>query len=219
MSEHARAVIDIEDIDPTPWVMVPPRSGLTAPWSVWADIRAWSQEVAEELWEDHELDPGPNGVDFVAGTLERCAEAFAPPGSDHWVFLHLDQPADLPLPVCVAVGPASGPREATLRALTEADDPRAVEPAVVHRVRAGKLGEGLSTFRYVPQEDSIHLLACVRYGWQVPEHEADVVVWAATGDVGHLLRAVDDLEQLARSLAIRCCTHSGGTAAARSRRA
>ncbi|MGW6061110.1 hypothetical protein [Streptomyces sp. NPDC055189] len=202
MSEYFRAVIDIEDVDPTPWVMVPPRSGLTAPWSVWEDIRAWSREVAEELWEDHDLDPGPNGVDFVAGTLQRCAEAFAPPGSDHWVFLHLDDPTDLPLPVCVAIGPASGAREATLRGLTEADDPTVVEPAVVKSVKSEKLGEGLTTFRYVPQEDSPHLLACVRYGWQVEEYEADVVVWTATTDVGHLLRAADDLEDLARSLKI-----------------
>ncbi|MEV6751803.1 hypothetical protein [Streptomyces sp. NPDC051214] len=202
MGESFRAVLDIEDVDPTPWVMVPPRSGLTAPWSVWEDVRAWSREVAEELWEDHGLDPGPSGVDFGAGTLERCAEACAPPGSDHWVFLHLDQPTDLPLPVCAAVGPAAGPREATLRALTEADDPGAVEPAVVKRVESEKLGEGLTTFRYVPQADSPHLLGCVRYGWQVDEHEADVVVWTATEDVAHLLRAAGDLEHLARSLSI-----------------
>ncbi|WP_258021289.1 hypothetical protein [Streptomyces anatolicus] len=196
------SLIDIGDIDPDPWIIVPPRSGLAAPFAEWDDIAAWSREVAEDLWQDSDLDPGPNGVDFVTGTLERSIEAFAPPGSDHWVFLHVDHPADMPLPVCAAIGPASGSSEEALRELTRADDPMAVEPPVVKPVMSEKLGKGMTTFRYVPQEGSPHLLACVRYAWRVEEHAADVVVWTATDDIAHLMRAADALEELARSLSV-----------------
>ncbi|MBV1938386.1 hypothetical protein [Streptomyces sp. BV286] len=195
-------IIDIEYVDAYPWVIVPPRAGPSAPFEEWDDIQAWCHERAEDLWLDRELDPGPNGVDFVGGTLARCAEAFCPPGSEHWLFLHLDHPTDTPLPVCAAIGPAQGPREETLRALTLADDPHAVERPVVKSFRSGRLGEGVTVFRYVPQDDSPHLLACVRYAWQVAEHGADVVMWTATDDVARLTSASEDLEELARSLAI-----------------
>ena len=195
-------VIDIEYIDPYPWTVLPPRSGGTGPFEEWDDIQSWCREESEDLWADRELDPGPNGIDFVAGTLARCAEAFSPPGSDHWLFLHRDHPTDMPLPVFAAIGPASGPREETLRALTLADDPDTVEPPVVKRFKSERLGEGLTVFRYVAQEDSRHLLACVRYAWQVAEHGADIVIWTATEDVARIMQAAEDLENLARSLDI-----------------
>lgn len=195
-------IIDIEHVDAYPWVILPPRGGPLAPMEEWDDIQAWCHEAAEDLWLDRELDPGPNGVDFVATTLTRCAESFCPPNSEHWLFLHLDHPTDLPIPVCVAIGPAQRPREETLRALTLADDPDAVEPPVVKPFKAERLGEGLTTFRYVPQADSPHLLACVRYAWQVEEHGADVVMWTAVEDIPRLMSASEDLENLAHSLAI-----------------
>ncbi|MEU0679246.1 hypothetical protein [Streptomyces albogriseolus] len=202
MSTAFWPIIDIEYVDSYPWVIIPPRSGPSAPFEEWEDIGSWCLERAEDLWADRELNPGPNGVEFVGGTLVRCAEAFCSPGSDHWLFLHLDHPTDIPLPVCAAIGPARKPRYPTLRALTEADDPNAVEPPVVKSFHSKYLGEGMTTFRYVTQEDSPHILACVRYAWQVTEHGADVVIWTATEDVARIMRAADDLEGLARSLAI-----------------
>ncbi|WP_282704299.1 hypothetical protein [Streptomyces sp. CC219B] len=195
-------VIDIEYVDPYPWTVLPPRSGDTGPFDEWDDIHAWCREEAEDLWADRELDPGAQGIDFVAGTLGRCAEALSPPGSDHWLFLHRNHPTDMPLPVFAAIGPVSGPREETLRALTLADDPDAVEPPVVKSFTSQRLGEGLTVFRYLPQEGSRHLLACVRYAWQVAEHGADVVIWTATEDVARIMHAAKDLENLARSLDI-----------------
>jgi hypothetical protein len=196
------AILDIEHVDVYPWTVLPPRSDEDNPFEPWLDIATWCREEAEDLWEDRELDPGPNGVDFVAGTLVRCAEAFSPPGSDHWLFLHRDQPTDMPLPVCAAIGPASGPREETLRALTLADDPQAVEPPVVKRFKSEYLGEGLTTFRYVTEENSSRLLACARYAWRVEQYGADVVVWTATDDIARILQAAEDIENLARSLTI-----------------
>jgi hypothetical protein len=202
VTEHFFPVIDIEDIDAYPWSILPPRSGVDPPFDEWDDIRSWCRQEAEDLWLDRELNPGPNGLAFVADTLERCAEAFCPVGSSHWLFLHIDHPTDLPLPVMAAIGPSTKPRDETLRELTLADDPQAVEPPVVKRFASPKLGEGLTVFRYVPQEDSRHLLACVRYAWQIPEHGADIVMWTATEDVARIMYAADDLERLARSVGI-----------------
>jgi exopolyphosphatase/pppGpp-phosphohydrolase len=86
--------------------------------------------------------------------------------------------------------------------LTLADDPQAVEPPVVKRFAAKRLGEGLTSFRYMNQDASRHLLACARYAWRVDEHGADVVMWTATEDIARILRSTQDLEQLAHSLAI-----------------
>ncbi|MFF0204140.1 hypothetical protein [Streptomyces sp. NPDC005017] len=202
MTEEFWPIIDIEYVDAYPWVIIPPQSGPSAPFEAWDDIRTWCRECAEDMWADRELDPGPNGVDFVGETLARCAEAFSPPGSDHWLFLHLDHPTDLPLPVCAAIGPANGPREETLRALTMAEDSDAVEPPVVKAFHSKWLGEGMTTFRYVTQETSPHVLACVRYAWRVEEHGADVVIWTATEDIARIMAAADDLEGLAKSLAV-----------------
>ncbi|XMA36051.1 hypothetical protein O1157_03815 [Streptomyces albogriseolus] len=83
-----------------------------------------------------------------------------------------------------------------------ADDPAAVEPPVVKPFLSRRLGEGLTTFRYVPQDDSSPLIACVRYAWRVEEPGADVVMWTATEDVTRLMQAADDLEQLAHSLTV-----------------
>ncbi|MFJ4832886.1 hypothetical protein ACIP79_23725 [Streptomyces sp. NPDC088747] len=195
-------ILDIEYIDAYPWVIIPPRAGPSAPFEEWDDIQTWCHDRAQDLWADRELDPGPNGVDFVGTTLASCAEALSPLGSEHWLFLHLDHPTDMPLPVCASIGPAAGPREETLRALTLADDPEAVEPPVVKPFKSERLGKGMTTFRYIQQDDSPRLLACVRYAWQVEEHGADVVMWTATDDVARLMTAGDDLEELGRSLAI-----------------
>ncbi|MFE6361839.1 hypothetical protein ACFVP3_17840 [Streptomyces sp. NPDC057806] len=138
----------------------------------------------------------------IAGTLVHCAEAFSPPGSDHWLFLHRDQPTDMPLPVCAAIGPASGPSEETLRALTLADAPQAVEPPIVKRFKSAYLGEGLTTCRYVTEENSSRLLACARYAWRVEEYGADGILWTATDDIARILQAAEDIADLARSLTI-----------------
>ncbi|XMA36050.1 hypothetical protein O1157_03810 [Streptomyces albogriseolus] len=71
------AVIDIEHIDAYPWTPIPPHNGEDDMLDHWDDIHGWCREEAEDLWSDRELDPGPNGVDIVAGTLARCAEAFS----------------------------------------------------------------------------------------------------------------------------------------------
>ncbi|MDT9701709.1 hypothetical protein [Streptomyces sp. P17] len=52
------------------------------------------------------------------------------------------------------------------------------------------------------EEGSSRLLACVRYAWRVEEYGADVVIWTATEDTARILQAAEDIEDLARSLAI-----------------
>ena len=42
----------------------------------------------------------------------------------------------------------------------------------------------------------------MRYAWRSEEHGADIVMRTSTEDVGHLLEATEDLEELAHTLAI-----------------
>ncbi|MEN3585930.1 hypothetical protein AAH978_17465 [Streptomyces sp. ZYX-F-203] len=202
MNEEFWPIIDIEYVPDHPWVIVPPRSGPSAPFDEWYDIDSSALDYAEDLWADRELDPGKDGVSFVGETIAKCAKTFCPPESGHWLFLHMDHPLDIPLPVLAAIGRAEGTRDTTLRALTEADDKNAVETPVVKSFTSPYLGEGLTTFRYVAQEESNNLIACVRYAWRVEEHDADVVMWTATEEAYRIMETAEDLDDLARSLAI-----------------
>ncbi|MFD4987945.1 hypothetical protein ACFWMQ_06190 [Streptomyces sp. NPDC058372] len=195
------AIIDTEYLDWDRWVHVVPRDPDTH--DEWRDIGAWCRQEASDLWEDSGLDPGPGGVAYTATMLERCAEVFCPVGSNNDLFLRMTHPADTPLPVLGVVRPSFGPREETLRALTLADDPEAVEPPVTASFTSPHLGEGLTTFRYIPQEDGANdLFACVRYAWQLTEPPAEMVLWTATDDTAQLLDAVEDIEELARTLRV-----------------
>ncbi|WP_436737565.1 hypothetical protein [Streptomyces sp. BBFR102] len=195
------AVLDTEHLDWDRWVHLPPRDPDT--YEDWRDIGAWCRREARDLWEDSGLDPGRAGVAFTAMTLERCADTFCPVGSGNELFLRLAHPADIPLPLLALVRPSSGAREETLRSLTLADDPEAVEPPVVSPFPSPHLGAGLSTFRYIPQPDHpTRLFGCLRYAWQVEEPPVSVVLWTVTEDTAQLLDAAEDVEELARALRI-----------------
>ncbi|MEQ4196715.1 hypothetical protein [Streptomyces sp. YIM 103828] len=200
------AALDTELLDWDRWVHLPPRDPKT--YADWRDIGAWCRQEAVCLWEESGLEPGRHGVGFTALTLERCAEAFSPVGSANDLFLRLIHPAGTPLPVLGLTRPSSGPRVETLRALTLADDPEAVEPPVVAPFLSPHLGEGLSTFRYIPQPDHpAQLFACLRYAWQLHELPVSVVLWTVIEDTTQLLDAAEDVEELARAVRI----HHPGT--------
>lgn len=65
--------LDIE-YDPSRWLELPPR------WDTeeWPDISVWARTCAALSWRSYGLDPGRSGVAFLADTLRRFAQAFAP---------------------------------------------------------------------------------------------------------------------------------------------
>ncbi|MFJ3231524.1 hypothetical protein [Streptomyces sp. NPDC086787] len=184
--------------NPVCWLELPPR------WETaeWQDIGGWARDCAELFWRSHGQEPGESGVPFLADTLQRLADAFAPEAFDTRVVLRMWEPLTMPLPVVAAVKPAQGGREETLRALIRADDPEAVEPPVVETFRAELLGEGLRAFRYVQQDDASEVLAGLRYAWRDAEAGADVVLWTATDDTSQIIRAAKDIEELTHKVSV-----------------
>ncbi|MFF2846804.1 hypothetical protein ACFVT5_10780 [Streptomyces sp. NPDC058001] len=154
------------------------------------------------IWRSYLRDPEESGVAFLAGRLKHIAEAFAPEPFDTRVLLRMEEPTTMPLQVRTRVKPAEGDREATLRALVGADDPDAVEPPVVEPFHTDSLGEGLRAFRYVRQDDTAEVLAALRYVWRDEEAGADVVLWTATHDTAQVIRAAQDIEELAHTMGV-----------------
>ncbi|MFJ8086341.1 hypothetical protein ACIQ6Y_38005 [Streptomyces sp. NPDC096205] len=185
------------DYDPNRWLELPPR------WDEeWQDIDAWTRTCAGLFWRAHGLDPGESGIPFLADTLRRFAEAFAPEPFDTRVLLRMWEPTSMPLQLFATVKPAQGDREQTLRALVGAEDPDAVEPPVVESFRTELLGEGLRAFRYLRQSDAPEVLAALRYAWRDDELGADVLLWTATDDTAQIIRAASDIEELAHKVSV-----------------
>lgn len=186
------------DYDPSRWLEIPPR------WDTeeWQDIGVWARSCAELFWRSYGRDPGDSGIPFLAGTLRRFAEAFAPEPFDTRVLLRMWEPTSMPLQVFSMVKPAQGDREETLRFLVGAEDPDAVEPPVVESFRTDHLGEGLRAFRYLRQDDTPEVLAALRYAWRDEEVGADVVLWTATNDTAQMIRAAQDIEELAHKVSV-----------------
>jgi len=189
--------LDIE-YNPSRWLELPPR------WDTeeWQDIGVWARTCAELFWRAYGQDPGESGISFLADRLRHFAEAFAPEPFDTRVLLRMWEPTNMPLQVCAMVKPAQGPREETLRFLVGAEDQEAVEPPVVESFHARQLGEGLRAFRYLRQDDTSEVIAALRYAWRDEEVGADVVLWTATGDTAQVIRAAQDIEELAHTVSV-----------------
>ncbi|MGW0737023.1 hypothetical protein [Streptomyces sp. NPDC002851] len=155
------------------------------------------------MWRSSAQDAGESGVQLLAGTLRRCADAFAPDDFATRALLHIQEPQAMPLPLFATVQPAYGEREEALRALVRAEDPDAVEPPVVEAHRAEFVGQGLRAFRSVRQDDDPELLAGLRYAWRDDEFAMDIVLWTATTDIGQIMQATDRIEQLTQKVAVR----------------
>ncbi|MET9906470.1 hypothetical protein ABZZ74_06555 [Streptomyces sp. NPDC006476] len=184
--------------DPNRWLELPPRWDTTE----WPDISVWARHCAQLFWRAYRLDPGQSGIPFLADTLRRFAEAFAPEPFDTRVLLRVWEPTSMPLQLFTMVKPAQGDRQETLRFLVGADDPDVVEPPVVEPFRTELLGEGLRSFRYLRQDDAPEVIAVVRYAWRDEEAGADVVLWTATDDTAQVIRAAPDIEELAHTVSV-----------------
>ncbi|MFJ6569858.1 hypothetical protein ACIQNU_20795 [Streptomyces sp. NPDC091292] len=185
--------------DPLRWLELPPR------WDTeeWPDISVWAGTCAELFWRAYRSDPDDSGIAFLAGRLKHFAEAFAPEPFDTRVLLRMWEPTTMPLQVCTMVRPAEGDCEATLRTLVGADDdPDALEPPVVEPFHTDALGEGLRAFRYLRYDDTPEVIAALRYAWRHEKSGADVLLWTATHDTAQVIRAAQDIEELAHTLSV-----------------
>lgn len=194
------------DYDPAVWIELP------RIWceETWPDHRTWARDVAKEFWLASGLVPEEHAVDNLALTLAMYAEKLQSgelPAQDF--FLHLPDPRMMPLQVCLGVWDAEGERDATLRELTGADDPEAVEPPVVESFATEHLGEGLRTLRYCPFDPGPDhppapgaLYAALNYAWRVDEYDTDVRLFTSCPDLTRLVQIIDDVDALARGIRI-----------------
>ncbi|MER7398443.1 hypothetical protein ABT381_23385 [Streptomyces sp. NPDC000151] len=194
-----------------PWIRIPlmwPEPGLEDVEEAQSP-EAWARYFAEGLWEDFASEkPEPGEVDLLTNILLmyalRAPAAF--PGFE--VFLHLPHPREIPMPTYVdLVEIEEGEdREAALRALTHADADYAVEPPVVEDFDSPHLGSGLRVLRYYqdPDPDSNEVHVGVRYAWRYEKDSeaADVLIILSDPSAGRVLRALEDVDEFARTIRI-----------------
>ncbi|WP_432119110.1 hypothetical protein [Streptomyces sp. bgisy032] len=193
----------------SPWIRVPlmwPEPGLE-------DVEeaqtpeAWARYFAKGCWEDFTLEkPEPGEVDLLTNILLMYALRAPSAFPDFEVFLHLPNPRELPLPAYVdLVEIEEGEdRRTALRELTHADADYAVEAPIVEDFDSPHLGSGLRVLRYYQAEDSNEVHVGLRYAWRYEKgtEAADVLIILADPDAGRILRALDDVDEFARTIRI-----------------
>ncbi|WP_419995855.1 hypothetical protein [Streptomyces boninensis] len=195
----------------SPWIRIPlmwPEPGLEDVAEAQTP-EAWARYFAAGIWEDFKSEkPQPGEVDLLTDMLvmyaNRAPSAF--PGFE--VFLHIQHPREIPLPAYVdLVEIEEGEdRETALRALTHANAEYAIEPPIVEEFQSPHLGSGLRVLRYYqdPDEGSNEVHVGLRYAWRYEKgtEAADVLVILADPDASRILRALDDIDEFARTIRI-----------------
>ncbi len=168
---------------------------------------AWARYFAKGLWEDFAPEkPAPGEVDLLTDILRMYAVKAPAAFPDFEVFLHVPHPREIPLPAYVdLVEIEEGEdRETALRALTHADASYTVEPPNVVDFTSPHLGSGLRVLRYYQDDESNEVHVGLRYAWRYEKgtEAADVLIILADPDAGRILRALDDIDEFARTIRI-----------------
>ncbi|MFE6522420.1 hypothetical protein [Streptomyces sp. NPDC057794] len=189
------------DYDPDLWVEIPSQWTISAG-DEWygSDNRTqeeWADEIAEFCWEESsEKKYTASEVELLSQTLLECVRRYPPMYPRSEVLLYLPTPKAVPLPVWIAHVPAEGDRELTLRELTLADDPAAIEPPIVEKWTAEELGEGLRVLRYHALDQHQELVVGLRYAWRSEVNNRDVVLITGSPAPGQVMSAVDAIADL-----------------------
>ncbi|MCZ4508855.1 hypothetical protein O3Q52_11695 [Streptomyces sp. ActVer] len=196
------------DYDEDFWLEVPLRwtIGAVEPWEEDEDSRTpreWATETAELWWDEWDEDPGEGGIEVLADTLVGCVERYPKMFPGFEVLLYLPAPDSIPLPVFVSDFQSTGKEEPELRRVTLADDEKAIEKPIVEDFTTEFLGTGLRVLRYSVEDEKNVVLSSLRYAWRNEEHGRDVVVITASPAPAQILSALDDIDDLAHSIALR----------------
>jgi hypothetical protein len=168
------------------------------------DHREWARQYAEAVWALADVETGDQDeIDNLALTLTMLAEDVPArfPGQD--AYLYLPDPRRMPLPLYVQAFPAEGDGGRRLGEIVRAGDTEAVEPPIVEAFTTELLGDGVRSLRYFTEPDEGTLGCSVNYAWRVEEHGLDLRLWSVTGDLGRLAGALDDFDELARTVRVR----------------
>jgi hypothetical protein len=102
------------------------------------------------------------------------------------------------LPVHLEAYAAEGEHAESLAELTRANESGAVEKPIVEPFRSEHLGEGVRVLRYAADPRDGAVVLTLSYAWRVGD--MDVLLWLSTFDTGLALRAMDDVDALARAV-------------------
>jgi hypothetical protein len=174
--------------------------GVPGEWTeeTWPDYRDWAREVADLVWTGATPSPGEQGPDHLALGLAMVAESPLSGDPSRRTFLWLPGPTSAILPVHLEAYAAEGDRDEALRELAQADQGGAVEKPVVEPFGSEHLGEGLRVLRYAVDPSDAAVVLTLSYAWRADG--LDVLLWLSTFDTGLALRAMDDVDDLARAV-------------------
>lgn len=178
------------------WVPCPPF------FSQGEDRESWAAESAA-LWFRFSQSPyGREEVNHLAGVLEAIHADVYSAGHCHQALVHLPEPQMMPLPAQIGVWAMQGEREQALRTMAHAYEPEAMEPPIVEEFTTGRLGSGLKALHYRlgPDGETVH--GYLNYAWRSEQYETDLRLFAFCDDLSRLHRALPDIDDLARAIAI-----------------
>jgi hypothetical protein len=189
------------DYDTSLWLEIPEFDRFCR----WKDPRVWADQMARDVLESFGMKPRRGELDYLSRALTVLAEgrlADDTPRAAH--FIYIPRPEAIPHRVRAWIGHYP---DATLRDWVLADDPEAIDPPILEEFLSPRLGKGLRAFRartYIPDPgepaEPGEIWAVLRYAFPVDGESTAVVVTAATTDPAHLLKAMPDIDDLARNL-------------------
>jgi hypothetical protein len=161
---------------------------------------SWAKLYAEEWWSRTGKPHGKREIRTMARMLSDIhAYAYANMAM-HRGFLHLPAIGLAPLLVSFGIWEAVGDRAEQLRVLTHADDATVMQPPVIEEFSTEKLGRGIKVTAYTRNEKGV-VTEYLNYAWRNDELATAVRMFTGSPDLGRLLGAVRDIEELARSVA------------------
>ena len=182
------------DLDTDVWI------GLPGEWTeeTWLDHREWARDVADAVWTGATPAVGEQGPDHLALGLAMLAEGPLAGDPGRRTFLWLPEPTAELLPVHLEAFAAEGEQDESLRDLARAEAVGAVEPPIVEPFPSPQLGEGIRVLRYAADPDDGAIVLTLSYAWRA--EGLDVLLWLSTFDTGLALRALPDVDDLARAV-------------------
>jgi hypothetical protein len=163
---------------------------------------SWAAESAALWWRASGLKHGKRETRGLAEVLSAIHKDLYAAGHCHQAVIHLPDPRMLPLPVQLGVWQMEGGREEQLRTLANAGAPEAIEPPVVEEFTTDRLGTGLKALHYRRGADRSAIHGYLSYAWRSEEYETDLRLFTFCWDLSRLQRAIPDIDELARAIAI-----------------
>jgi hypothetical protein len=171
------------------------------------DLEAWAARGAGYYFADG-IEPHPQDYERIRRQLMVVGNQDYPssvPWQDKWI--HYPDSDDMPLPVMISDNDAQdNGSDDELRAYLRVGDPLVIEEPIVEEVHSA-LGRGLRGLAYSPlhEQGKVNIAATLAYVWPVkwPDGDLSIVRLYTMYDPTRILKAADDIHNLAMTLRIR----------------